>query len=154
DWHFPREDWLRVDSGVEPGSEVSIHYDPMLAKVIAWGPTRIDAAMRLRWALAHAAVQGLRTNRDFLIRVLDDQAFLEGELSTHFIEDRFGDRLADGPPDQVIRDAALVAALAGNATRSRPLPSMRSGFRNSAFADQQVQLRFGDDREIAVNYRD
>ncbi|MCC6873800.1 MAG: ATP-grasp domain-containing protein, partial [Sandaracinaceae bacterium] len=132
DWEMTSQDWLRVDTGVEAGSEVSIHYDPMLAKIIAWGPTRYDAIARLRWALAHAAVQGLRTNRDFLIRVLDDQAFLRGDLSTHFIEERFGESLGEPPPDAVLARGAIASALMGHRERASKsvLPSMRSGYRN------------------------
>ena len=64
----PRPYGVRVDSGFVDGDEVSTHYDPMLAKVIAWAPTRAEALRRLAGALARAQVHGLITNRDLLVR--------------------------------------------------------------------------------------
>ncbi|MEU9883969.1 biotin carboxylase N-terminal domain-containing protein [Sphaerisporangium sp. NPDC051011] len=77
---------LRLDSGVETGSRVGTHYDPMLAKVIAWGPERAAVARRLASALARARVHGLTTNRDLLVRVLRHEAFLAGDTHTGFLD--------------------------------------------------------------------
>src|SRR5262249_13354659 len=66
-FRVPAGPGLRLDSGVESGSEVSVHYDPMLAKVVAWAPTRADAARRLAAALRDARVHGVVTNRDLLV---------------------------------------------------------------------------------------
>jgi propionyl-CoA carboxylase alpha chain len=76
---------LRVDSGFESGSDVSTHYDAMLAKVIAWAPTREQAARALADALAKARIHGVVTNRDLLVGVLRDEAFLAGDVSTAFL---------------------------------------------------------------------
>jgi acetyl/propionyl-CoA carboxylase alpha subunit len=78
---------VRYDGGVETGSDVGVHYDPLLAKVIAHAPTRGEAIARLRRALATLGVGPIVTNRDFLIAVLDHPAFDAGELSTHFIDE-------------------------------------------------------------------
>ncbi|MDT4913517.1 MAG: propionyl-CoA carboxylase alpha chain, partial [Pseudonocardiales bacterium] len=80
---------LRLDSGVVDGSVVGIHYDPMLAKVIAWAPTRTQAATALATALARAHIHGVVTNRDLLVNVLRHPAFLRGETDTAFF-DRHG----------------------------------------------------------------
>ena len=77
---------LRVDSGFESGSEVSTHYDAMLAKVIAWAPSRQEAARKLADALAKAQLHGLVTNRDLLVEILRHETFLSGEVSTDFFE--------------------------------------------------------------------
>ena len=77
---------LRVDSGFESGSEVSTHYDAMLAKVIAWAPTREQAARTLADALAKARIHGVVTNRDLLVGILRDEAFLAGDVSTAFLD--------------------------------------------------------------------
>ena len=79
---------VRLDSGFESGSEVSTHYDAMLAKVIAWAPTRAEAARMLANALSRATLHGVVTNRDLLVATLRDQAFLEGQVSTDFFERR------------------------------------------------------------------
>ncbi len=75
---------LRLDSGFASGNEVGTHYDAMLAKVIAWAPTREQAARRLAGALQRARIHGLRTNRDLLVASLRHEAFLRGEVSTDF----------------------------------------------------------------------
>ena len=77
---------LRLDSGVEDGTVVGFDYDPMLAKVIAWAPTRDVAAARLAVALRTAELDGLTTNRDFLVRLLGSDPFLDGDTDTGLLE--------------------------------------------------------------------
>ena len=78
---------LRLDAGFETGSEVSTHYDAMLAKLVSWAPTRDQAARRLAAALRGARIHGVVTNRDLLVTVLSEPAFLVGDLSTAFLDD-------------------------------------------------------------------
>ena len=78
--------FLRLDSGVEPGTVVSAHYDAMLAKVIAWAPSRDAAARRLSAGLAGARIAGPATNRDLLISVLRNPAFLDGGADTSLLD--------------------------------------------------------------------
>jgi propionyl-CoA carboxylase alpha chain len=99
---------LRLDSGFESGSEVSTHYDAMLAKVIAWGPDRAQAARRLADALAKARLHGLTTNRDLLVASLRHPAFLAGEVSTDFF-DLHPEVLT--PPETDLEPAAFAAAV-------------------------------------------
>ena len=77
---------VRVDTGVEDGSEISIHYDPMIAKVIAWAPTREEATARLASALQRAEIHGTVTNRELLVRILRHPEFVAGDIDTHFLE--------------------------------------------------------------------
>ncbi len=77
---------IRLDSGFETGSEVGTHYDAMLAKVIAWAPTREEALRRLAGTLARARIHGLKTNRDLLVEVLRHPAVVGGDVSTDFFE--------------------------------------------------------------------
>ena len=90
----PRLPGVRVDAGVVEGSEVSVFYDPMLAKVIASGETRDAAIARLVAALRDYPILGVRTNIPFLIGVLEHPRFRAGEVDTGFL-DREGDALAD-----------------------------------------------------------
>ena len=106
---------LRLDSGFESGSEVSTHYDAMLAKVISWAPTREAAARRLADALAKSRIHGLVTNRDLLVDVLRHPAFLAADLSTDFF-DRTGVRETSRQQDP---GAAVAAALALAERRGR-----------------------------------
>jgi propionyl-CoA carboxylase alpha chain len=82
---IPLQPGIRVDSGFETGSEVSTHYDAMLAKVIAHAPTREQAARRLAGVLERARIHGVRTNRDQLVAVLRDERFLAGQVSTDLL---------------------------------------------------------------------
>ena len=116
---------LRLDSGVADGDQVSPHYDPMLAKLIAWAPTRAAAARRLAGALAGTQVHGVRTNRELLIRTLRHPAFLAGATDTGFL-DRHPE--VTNALDAEIDTAALVAALAASARRRRG--TLPAGWRN------------------------
>ena len=78
---------IRVDSGVVQGSEVSVYYDPMLAKLIVWGRDRSEAVERIIWALDRYVVLGVTTNIEFLRRVVDHQAFRSGDVNTNFLNE-------------------------------------------------------------------
>ena len=107
--HLPPDDMARVDTGVRQGDAVTPHYDPMIAKIIAWGDDRSAAVNRLRRALAATAVMGLRTNLGFLARVAGHPDFAEGKVDTGFIEHHRTVLLAEQPhaPDQALAAAAL-----------------------------------------------
>jgi acetyl-CoA carboxylase biotin carboxylase subunit len=96
--HFPG---VRVDSGVAEGTEISVYYDPMVAKVIATAESRPLAIDRLATALRAFDIQGVRTNLRFLIQVLELPAFRDGQIDTGFL-DREGARLAVESPAVVI----------------------------------------------------
>ncbi len=153
---FPDRRGLRVDTGVEDGSTVSVHYDPMVAKVIAHAPTRTEAARILAAGLREAQIDGLRTNRDFLVRLLEDPAFLAGDVDTHFLARPGAEGLVAGLVDDAERAAALAAAaLAGQADRRAAAPvlaTLPSGWRNNPGDDQAVEFTDGD-ATIAVTYR-
>lgn len=100
---------LRVDTGVESGDEVSPFYDPMVAKVIGYGDTREDARRRLLAGLREAALLGVGNNRDFLLDVLAQPVFANGEATTAFIEDHYGDRFTS--PAAGSRELAIAATI-------------------------------------------
>jgi propionyl-CoA carboxylase alpha chain len=106
-----------VDAGFESGSEVSTHYDAMLAKVIAFAPTRQAAARKLAGVLGRAKIHGLVTNRDLLVATLRDQKFLAGDVSTAFLDGGFEARSAR---TSTTGAAAVAAAIAlAEQTRAR-----------------------------------
>ncbi|HXZ00951.1 MAG TPA: acetyl/propionyl/methylcrotonyl-CoA carboxylase subunit alpha [Stellaceae bacterium] len=98
---------LRIDTGVREGDTVSVYYDPMIAKVIAWGEDRDTARHRLASGLAHYRIAGLTTNRDFLLRLLRHPAFAASEVDTGFIERHRAELL---PPPSPAPPLALAAA--------------------------------------------
>ncbi|TNY35090.1 biotin carboxylase N-terminal domain-containing protein [Thermomonospora catenispora] len=145
---------VRVDSGVESGSEIGTRYDPMLAKVIAWAPTRGAAARRLAATLRAARIHGPATNRDLLVRILTDPDFLAGRTDTAYLDRRPGLRepLADAA---AVRLSALAAALADAAANRRDAPVLRHlppGWRNVPSQPQRKSYRAGR-QKIDVAYR-
>ncbi|WP_323753669.1 acetyl/propionyl/methylcrotonyl-CoA carboxylase subunit alpha [Marinobacter sp.] len=100
---------LRFDTGVRSGDVVSPHYDPMLAKVIAWGQNRDEARRRLIRALEDTTVFGVTTNRHFLSRIIADETFGAGEATTAFLQQSFKDAPSLAPQAPSIREMALSA---------------------------------------------
>ena len=147
-FRIPEPEGVRVDAGYVDGSVVSVFYDALLAKVIAWAPTRDAAAQRLAAALASAELHGPVTNRDLLVRVLEDDDFLAGRFDTGFL-----DRLApadDSRRTHVAAQHAIAAALASRAERRArsPLPrGIPAAWRNvgppmqpEVYADGDVRI--------------
>ncbi|MBS3769477.1 MAG: acetyl-CoA carboxylase biotin carboxylase subunit [Bacteroidales bacterium] len=83
---FPSGPGIRIDSGIYPGAKISPHYDSMVAKVIAFDNTRKEAIARMIRALEEFYVSGIQTNKDFLIKILSSESFLNGNYSINFIE--------------------------------------------------------------------
>jgi 3-methylcrotonyl-CoA carboxylase alpha subunit len=111
---------VRVDAGVRAGDRITIHYDPMIAKLIVWDRDRPAAVRRLRAALAGTEVVGLATNAAFLSAIAAHPAFMAADLDTRFIERHAADLLpAPGPvPDEALALAGL-GVLLGRAARAR-----------------------------------
>src|SRR5215472_15179704 len=141
---------VRVDSGVEEGSEIGVHYDPLLAKVIAPGADREAARHKLAYALRHFAAQGVQTNREYLIDVLEHSDFQSGRAHT-------GWKLQAPPAGEEAMDRVFAAIAHGWAERTehaqrKILPTVPLRFRNNpypapvvrfAIAGREVHLRAG-----------
>ncbi|MFJ6138510.1 biotin carboxylase N-terminal domain-containing protein [Kitasatospora sp. NPDC092286] len=145
----PGDTGLRLDSGVEPGSSIGVHYDPLLAKVIAWAPTRAAAARRLADALTRARIHGPATNRDLLGAALRHPGFLAGRVHTAFLaEHTVALTAAPGADPTAVLAAALADAAAGRAGRALP-----SGWRNLPSQPQSRRYTAADGTEYEVRYR-
>jgi acetyl/propionyl-CoA carboxylase alpha subunit len=134
--------WLRIESGIASGSEVSPYYDSMIAKIIVTGESRADAIVRMQSALAGISVFGITTNRDLLSKVMAHPAYAAGDIDTSFLA-REQATLIDVEVDrQSLGKLALAAALFTTAQRSAArtlLPSLPSGFRLSRFAPERTR---------------
>ena len=138
--HLRLPDGVRVDSGVEAGDEVGPHYDSLIAKLIAWAPTREGATEALAEACAGVETWPLKTNAAFLARCLDDPDFLAGRIDTGFIGDRL-DRLAAAPEPSPALAGAAAAALAALSAEGASAPSRDlAGFRLNAPPRDRVRL--------------
>jgi acetyl-CoA carboxylase biotin carboxylase subunit len=110
---------IRDDSGVYEGWTVPIDYDPLISKLVAWGPTRKDAIDRMKRALREYRVEGIQTNLSFFMEVLNDSEFRNGQFDTGFIEKWMKNRVAPAPPSQVERDLAVLSAILADFERGK-----------------------------------
>ncbi|HLN41788.1 MAG TPA: biotin carboxylase N-terminal domain-containing protein [Acidimicrobiales bacterium] len=155
-FRIPAVDGVRVDSGVEDGSEVPVHYDPMLAKVVAHAPTRHEAARALAGALDEARLHGVTTNRDLLVRILRHPEFLAGDIDTGFLvrhdPAELGAPRAELSTRRLHAAAAALCAQAGRRAHAPVLAAMPSGWRNNPSVPQTAAYTTADGR-IEVAYR-
>ncbi len=143
----------RFDTGIESGFEIGTAFDPMLAKVIVHADTRREAALRLARVMETTRIQGLTTNRDFLVSTLRTPEFLAGDTTTDFIE-----RVGPSPVrtvSELERHQAMIAvvleAQARRRASARVLTTIPSGWRNSHMPPQSVRFA-GDDEPVEVSY--
>ncbi len=111
-WDPPQGPGVRLDAGVEQGSEVSVYYDPMLAKLIVWGEDRDAAIARLTLSLEDFEIGGIRANVPLLLWIARDEAFRKGETTTRFLEERLDESIFSAkrelPPERIAGAAAAV----------------------------------------------
>ena len=151
---IPQAPGIRVDTGFRDGSVVSPHYDAMLAKVVAHGRTRADAARRLARALGQAEIHGLTTNRDLLVAILREPGFLAGATDTGYLTRHDPAALA-ASGTRAAATHALAAALARQARHRAEAPvlgTLPSGWRNVFSAPQRVTYTAAGE-SYAVAYR-
>ena len=144
---------VRWDVGIREGDVVSTHYDPMLAKAVAWAPTRAEAAGRLAAALEQTVIQGVVTNRDLLVHVLRDEAFLRGDTTTHFLDERFSTDAERSfrPPADLGRLAVVVAtAVERVGEPGAPLPSVPPGFSSVPLGPETIGFTVGGEEVVAA----
>ncbi len=106
---------IRIDNGVVEGGEVTVYYDPMLAKLIVWGKTRQHALEKMHWALSHYVALGVTNNIEFLQAIIQHPAFQAGQIHTHFLEEHPIAQEAEQKASAV--PAYIIAALASRATQ-------------------------------------
>ena len=144
-WDYPQRDDLRVDHGIAQGQLVSPFYDPMIAKVIAWGETRQDACRKLASAVEDTVLLGLNNNRHFLQNILRHEVFLAGGATTAFIEQHFGNDASLQMSSPSAKTVALAVAL--HYTRNHN--AQHQGWRNPTAASYHFKLDFGFEQRDA-----
>ncbi|HIN73422.1 MAG TPA: ATP-grasp domain-containing protein, partial [Gammaproteobacteria bacterium] len=144
----------RWDSGVDKGSVIGTDFDPMIAKVITFGESRVEAANKLSSALESLHIGGVVTNRDFLVAILRSEAFLKGLTTTNFIE-KVKPALSVVLSDSELQLVASIAALwiqGKNRNDAEILGQLPSGWRNSRLPRQKISFQY-DENEIPITYR-
>jgi acetyl-CoA/propionyl-CoA carboxylase, biotin carboxylase, biotin carboxyl carrier protein len=143
--HEPAGDGVRVDSWMTEGAVIGSNYDPMLAKVIAWGPDRAAALHRLDLALADTALLGVGTNIMFLRGLLGDEEVRAGKLDTELVERRLSTLVSADVPAEFFVAAALDKLLALRPQGSVVDPwDVPSGWRLGSAGGVTFRLRSGD----------
>ena len=144
----------RWDTGIEQGSVVGTDFDPMLAKVITKGKTRVDAANKLALALESLHIGGVTTNRDFLVASLRSKDFLKGNTTSDFIEKSNPQRavVLEGSSLENATSAAALWIQGQNRENANILKEIPTGWRNSRLPRQKITLSYLDN-EVEVNYK-
>ncbi len=131
----PEGPGIRVDSGIQSGDEITIHYDPMIAKLIVYDATRAGAIRRMLSALDQTVILGTTTNIPFLRALLEHPTFVAGQVDTRFVDDHLQSLLPQQPP---LPDVALLAAALLDMT---PVASVGEGLRPSPLnADSNADI--------------
>ena len=145
---------IRWDSGVEQGYKVGTDFDPMLSKVIAWAPNRIDAINKLARGLEKAHFGGVKTNRDFLISCLRNESFINGNTTTDFIEREKPNGEQVLSENQIFNASAAIALwiAMGNRVSDEVTDFMPSNWTNGRMPHQRIKLIILKN-EIEIKYQ-
>ena len=116
--HLPSGPGVRWDGGIETGSEITLFYDPMLAKLIVHAPTRERAIERMHRALLELTIDGLDTSRDFHLRMMENEDFRRGDFGIQWLEAHLDELLHERASRESVVRAAIAAALMADRARS------------------------------------
>jgi 3-methylcrotonyl-CoA carboxylase alpha subunit len=145
---------VRYDTGVEDGSEISIFYDSMVAKVIVHAPTRAEAVHRMSAILARTVIVGVTTNQKFLLSIMNNPRFQSGTFDTNFITQE-KDRLFPAPHINQVKNS-IVSALLFDWTIRRSqqvhLKNIQTGWRNIKWRNKRVSFLVNHGREVQIQY--
>ena len=151
-WSTPAIAGLRIETGVESGSVISTHYDPMIAKLITHGKDRAEGQRKMSAALSNLNCLGLTTNQDFLKAILGNADFQAGKYDTHFLQKQFSYEKAQS--QEAIEMAAIAASAFDKAERESKrtiLQNVPSGWRNNFYQPQQETFLNGEE-DVLVKY--
>jgi acetyl-CoA carboxylase, biotin carboxylase subunit len=137
--HLPSGPGVRWDGGIEMGSEISLYYDPMLAKLIVHAPTREEAIARMHRALLELTIEGVDTSRDFHLRMLEHDDFRRGAIEIQWLERHLDELTGRRPARDAIVKAAIAAVLL--AERDRAMPARVTNGQAPAAASSSGWLR-------------
>jgi len=153
-WQLPEVEGLRVETAVQNGSEISIHYDPMIAKLIVWDKNRRSAHRKIAYTLRHLKCLGSTTNQDFLLHLFEQDAIQAGDYNTHYLKNHF-DSAAFNKRESLVHDLSAITATLWSwqqrRSKQRLLRALPSGWRNNRYASQQTSYLL-DEEELAVQY--
>ncbi|MDX2304480.1 MAG: biotin carboxylase N-terminal domain-containing protein [Microscillaceae bacterium] len=154
-WEIPQVEGFRIETAVQSGSEISIYYDPMIAKLIVRAEDRPTAQRKMHYVLRNLLCLGLTTNQDFLIKLFENPEFRLGNYNTHFLSQSFDFDQLNHKNSLHKTSAAIAITLKDWYQREQSrklLKSVPSGWRNSFYAHQQEVYSIDQD-EFLLKYR-
>jgi acetyl-CoA carboxylase biotin carboxylase subunit len=150
-WNAPEIDGVRYDTGVTSNSVIDVFYDPMIAKIIAYGKNRQLAILKLEYAMKQLNVSGLTTNKSFLSAVLAHPDFKSGDFNTGFLAQKFQfNPTISSAAQNEFMVAAVAWQWAQRKTKKAFLQEVPQGWRNNFYQPQQTNFQLGD--EIIIIY--
>ena len=152
---YPKVDGLRVEAAVESGSEISVFYDPMIAKLIVWDENRAGAFRKMTYVLKNMVCAGTVTNQDFLLLLTQNTEVRTGKYDTHFIQNKLDLSSLRNKSAFDLHQACIAATLKSWQARENKrtiLKALPSGWRNN-FAYPQQEIFIHNEKEILVEYR-
>ncbi len=155
DFKVPSITGLRVETAIESGSEISVFYDPMIAKLIVWDETRTDALRKMAFVLKNLVCTGTTTNQDFLLKIIENPAFINGDYNTHFIDKQFDFTTLNIDSAQAVNYSAIAATLFQwqiRANQRRLLNALPSGWRSN-FYDYQSDHYVCNNEDLTIKYQ-
>ena len=135
--HVPSGPGVRWDGGIEAGSEISLFYDPMLAKLIVWAADRSQAIERMHRALLGLTIDGVDTSRDFHLRMMENDDFRRGAIDIQWLEKHLAQLTSVAPPADGVVRAAIAAALLAERERAAPRRSTAAPVAGDARSETQ-----------------
>ncbi len=154
-WDIPEVEGLRIETAIKSGSQISIHYDPMIAKIIVWDKNRSTAHRKIAYTLRHLKCLGLTTNQDFLLHLFEQSAIRKGDYDTHYISNHFDAATFNKKTAQQLELAAIASTLLNWHERDQKrtiLRSMPSGWRSNRYTSQEETYLLEEDQELKVQY--
>src|SRR6476646_4068451 len=150
--HREKDLVVRVDDGVQDGGEVSMFYDPMIAKLITWAPTRIEAIDAQVDALDQFVIDGINDNVDFLSALMQHERFRGGNITTNFIAEEYPEGFEGAPADeQLLADVAVIAGMVSVITDERALEiSDQLGGRVYMPCERVVRIDGGPEHKVRI----
>jgi 3-methylcrotonyl-CoA carboxylase alpha subunit len=154
-FELPQVDGLRVETAIQSGSEISVFYDPMIAKLIVWDATRQGAMRKMQYVLKNMVCLGMVTNQDFLLHLVQHPDVQVGKYNTHFIANHIRLEELSKPIAAVIELGAIAATLVDWNARNKArtlLRSLPSGWRNNFYDYQKESYSIGEE-SLELKYR-
>ena len=156
-FEYPTVEGLRMETAIKSGSEISVFYDPMIAKIIVTDDNRQSAHRKMQYVLRHLVCLGMTTNQDFLLKLLKNKDFQNGDYDTHFIQNKIDLSTLRTLPDNHLNLMGIAVTLHGWQTRQHArtlLRSIPSGWRNNFYEPQFEEYEIGEvNLKVAYRYQ-